>query len=157
MKIGRLTWLTISVYPLMKLEKIISGGQTGADQGALDGARARKFPYGGAIPAGRKTEAGPLPASYDMEELQTEYYPVRTRKNVEDGDGTLIVSHGHLTGGSYLTLKIAQELRKPWIHIDFNLESDVSAQVKIVEWLESNADLGIARWSLRTPTRTRSP
>ena len=121
----------------MKLEKIISGGQTGADQGALDGARARKFPYGGAIPAGRKTEAGPLPASYDMEELQTEYYPVRTRKNVEDGDGTLIVSHGHLTGGSYLTLKITQELRKPWIHIDFNLESEVSAQVKIGAWLES--------------------
>jgi hypothetical protein len=39
---------------------------------------------------------------------------------VIDADGTLIVSHGALTGGSALTEKIALRLGKPCLHIDFN-------------------------------------
>jgi hypothetical protein len=41
----------------MKLSKIVTGGQTGVDQGALDACIWAKFPYGGWIPNGRKTEA----------------------------------------------------------------------------------------------------
>lgn len=100
------------------VQKIISGGQTGADQGALDGAVACGFPYGGAIPAGRKTETGPLPKCYLLEELASEHYPDRTEKNVSDSDGTLILSHGELTGGSALTRAIARKLAKPCLHID---------------------------------------
>ena len=37
----------------MKLSKIVSGGQTGVDQGALDACRWIKFPYGGWVPKGR--------------------------------------------------------------------------------------------------------
>lgn len=102
------------------LEKIISGGQTGADQGALDGAIACGVPHGGSIPAGRKTEAGVLPLSYEMQELESDRYTDRTERNVIDADGTLIVSHGALTGGSALTEKIALRLGKPCLHIDFN-------------------------------------
>ena len=43
--------------------KIISGGQTGADQAALDAAIELTIPYGGWLPKGRKTEDGPLPRS----------------------------------------------------------------------------------------------
>ena len=43
------------------IRKIISGGQTGADQGALDAAIEYGFPYGGWLPKGRLTENGPLP------------------------------------------------------------------------------------------------
>ena len=102
------------------LEKIISGGQTGADQGALDGAIACGVHHGGSIPAGRKTEAGVLPLSYKMQELESDRYTDRTERNVIDADGTLIVSHGALTGGSALTEKIALRLGKPCLHIDFN-------------------------------------
>jgi hypothetical protein len=44
------------------IKKIISGGQTGADQAALDVAIESGIPHGGWIPKGRKTENGVLPA-----------------------------------------------------------------------------------------------
>jgi hypothetical protein len=43
------------------IKKIISGGQTGADQAALDTAIELGIPHGGWIPKGRITEADPLP------------------------------------------------------------------------------------------------
>jgi len=123
----------------MTLTKIISGGQTGADQGALDGARACRFPYGGAIPAGRKTETGPLADDYLMDELTSGHYPVRTEKNVADADGTLIVSYGPLRGGSLLTFKIARDTRKPCLHIDFNGDDIFSAERKVTVWVDQHS------------------
>ncbi len=118
------------------LRKIISGGQTGADRGALDGAISCSFAYGGAVPAGRKCEDGPLPQNYLMEELASEQYRDRTEKNVADADATLIVSHGALTGGSALTEKIARRLSKPCLHIDFNQASMAEALDKTAHWVE---------------------
>jgi hypothetical protein len=48
----------------MTLKKIISDGQTVADQAALDAAIRYNFPHGGWIPKGRKTEDGRLPDNY---------------------------------------------------------------------------------------------
>ena len=42
------------------IEKIISGGQTGTDQAALDAAIKLGIPHGGWIPKGHLTEDGPL-------------------------------------------------------------------------------------------------
>ncbi|MGA7276501.1 MAG: putative molybdenum carrier protein [Desulfocapsaceae bacterium] len=120
------------------LLRIISGGQTGADRGALDGAVSCSFPYGGAVPAGRKCEDGPLPQRYLMEELASEHYRDRTEKNVVDADGTLIVSHGALTGGSALTEKIARRLKKPCLHIDFDKVSLDKACEKTTDWVEQH-------------------
>ncbi len=120
------------------VRKIISGGQTGADQGALDGALACDFPHGGAIPAGRKTEIGPLSKRYHLEELDSPHYPERTEKNVVDGDGTLILSHGKLTGGSALTLAIAQRLAKPWLHIDCATVTPEEAVARLRSWCEEH-------------------
>lgn len=122
----------------MRLKKIISGGQTGADQGALDGARSCGFPYGGAIPAGRKTEAGTLPEKYCMVELSSHHYPDRTVKNVVDADGTLIVSSGSLSGGSLLTSKVARDRKKQCMHIDFDREEFPSAVKKVIAWVSRN-------------------
>ncbi len=117
------------------LKKIISGGQTGADQGALDGAIFCEFPYGGSIPAGRKTENGMLSEVYRMQELDSGRYSDRTERNVIDADSTLILSHGPLTGGSALTEKIARHLNKPCLHIDFH-EYDLDRAVQTVAaWL----------------------
>lgn len=46
----------------MTISKIVSGGQTGVDQGALDACRLTMSPYGGWGPKGRKSEDGPLPS-----------------------------------------------------------------------------------------------
>jgi hypothetical protein len=50
------------------LTKIISGGQTGVDQAALDTAINLDIPHGW-IPKGRKTEAGILPEKYKLNEM----------------------------------------------------------------------------------------
>jgi hypothetical protein len=100
------------------IKKIISGGQTGADQAGLDAAIKYGIPHGGAIPKGRMTEDGVLPEKYNLTEMATKSYPKRTEKNVVDSDGTVIFTHGKLTGGSLLTRKKAIEHEKPVIHLD---------------------------------------
>ena len=91
------------------IEKIISGGQTGADQAGLDAAIELGIPHGGWIPKGRKTEEGPLPAKYKLKEMKTTSYPKRTEKNILDSGGTVIFTFGKLTGGSELTRKFCRK------------------------------------------------
>ena len=120
------------------IQKIISGGQTGADRAALDFAIKRGIPHGGWIPKGRKAEDGTLPEKYDLQEMPTGSYSKRTEKNVLDSDGTLIVSHGLLTGGSALTTGFAKQHRKPWIHIDLKTTPYPEAARMIQEWVGRN-------------------
>ena len=121
----------------VKKLKIISGGQTGADQAGLDAARELGLDYGGAIPRGRLTESGPLPACYDrMEELEVPDYPARTEKNVRDADVTLIFTRGELSGGTALTLDLAHRLAKPCLWINLRMESPHAAARSIRRWLD---------------------
>lgn len=120
---------------MFKIQKIISGGQTGADRAALDFAIDNDFLYGGWLPKGRKTENGRLPEKYHLQEMPTGDYSKRTLQNVLDSDGTLIVSHGFLTGGSALTREFAVMHKKHWIHIDMNELSLPEAAEKLSSWL----------------------
>lgn len=122
-------------YFMIKVEKIISGGQTGADRAALDFAIDNDIPYGGWLPKGRKTEDGPLSEKYHLQEMPTGNYSKRTEKNVLDSDGTVIVSHGFLTGGSALTREFAIQHRKQFIHIDMNELSLQEAGERLSSWL----------------------
>ncbi len=120
----------------MIIKKIISGGQTGADQAALDAAIKLGFPHGGWAPKGRKTEAGPLPEKYNLQEMPTGSYPERTEQNVIDSDGTVIISHGKLTGGSKLTDKLAEKHLRPCLHVDLNKTAAFIAVSIISSWID---------------------
>jgi hypothetical protein len=117
------------------ITKIISGGQTGADRATLDSAIKHEIPHGGWIPKGRLAEDGPLPAKYKLKEMPTSSYPAQTEQNVIDSDGTLIISHGKLGGGSDLTKKLAIKHGRPWLHIDLNQKDHTDAAAKIKEWI----------------------
>jgi len=121
---------------MIRLEKIISGGQTGADRAGLDFAIDHKMDYGGWVPKGRKTEDGSLPLKYHLQEMPTRDYAMRTLQNVLDSDGTVIVSHGFLTGGSALTREFALKYKKSWLHIDLNALSLPDAAHTLLHWLE---------------------
>ena len=95
------------------LKKIVSGGQTGVDRGALDAALELGFPCGGYCPGGRLAEDGRIDDRYPLIEIPGGSYEDRTRKNVEESDGTLIISPGELTGGTKLTKEICENLGKP--------------------------------------------
>ncbi|MGD8389004.1 MAG: putative molybdenum carrier protein [Desulfobacteraceae bacterium] len=120
------------------LTRIISGGQTGADQAGLDAAIALGIPHGGWIPEGRLTEAGPLPERYNLTEMTTKDYLKRTKQNVLDSDGTVIFSHGDLKGGSKRTADFATELCKSFLHIDLNSTLPSESGEVLAAWIQSH-------------------
>ena len=76
----------------MKLHKIMSGGQTGADLTALEEATRIGLETGGWCPNHCRTETGPnwdLVNKYGLKETPTFDYQPRTRLNVRDSDTTL--------------------------------------------------------------------
>ena len=73
------------------LDKLITGGQTGVDRAALDVGLALGLPVGGWCPKGRRAEDGIIPDRYPLTETPERNYQARTRRNVEDSDGTLNV------------------------------------------------------------------
>ena len=117
------------------VNKIISGGQTGADRAALDVAIKLGISHGGWIPKGRLTENGRLDDKYHLEEMETANYNKRTEQNVIDSAGTLIISHGKLTGGSDHTRDMVLRHGRPWLHIDLNKTESFQAAKQIKSWL----------------------
>jgi len=82
---------------------IVSGGQTGVDRGALDAALEAQVPCGGWCPESRLAEDGRIPDRYPVKELPCAGYEERTRQNIRDSDGTLIVHFGPMSGGTLYT------------------------------------------------------
>ncbi len=116
--------------------KIISGGQTGADRAALDAAMEAGLTYGGWLPKGRKAEDGPVPTRYHLQEMASPKYRDRTKKNILDSDGTLIISFGPLTGGSALTEALAIRHDRPCLHLNMEHLTGARAVTAILQWLE---------------------
>lgn len=102
----------------MPLTRIVSGGQTGVDRGALDAALAATFPCGGWCPAGRKAEDGTIPQRYPVVELADAGYRERTIQNVVDSDATLIAYFDDLHGGTELTMLACVRHEKPYELVD---------------------------------------
>ena len=118
------------------IEKIISGGQTGADRAALDVAIKMGIEHGGWIPKGRKAEDGPLSDKYQLQEMPTASYPKRTEQNVIDSDGTLIVARGKLTGGTDYTRQMALKHKKQLLGIDLDQTDLYNAASLVASWIK---------------------
>ena len=118
------------------IERVISGGQTGADQGGLDAAIELGVPHGGWCPTGRRSEDGPIPARYQMRETTGWDYPSRTKLNIQEADGTVVFTVGEPTGGSGLTLKFAADLSKPVAHIDLHPCDEDMAIDRICDFID---------------------
>lgn len=94
--------------------KVVSGGQTGVDRGALDAALELNIECGGWCPQGRLAEDGPIPEHYPMQEIEGGDHRDRIRKNVLDSDGTAIIYFGEIEGGTENTLDDCVQLAKPY-------------------------------------------
>ena len=118
-----------------RLKRIVSGGQTGVDRAALDVAIANGIPHGGWCPRGRLAEDGRIDRRYHLSEMLSDNYADRTRQNVIDSDGTLILYVDQLVRGTLLTSKIARELGKPMILVRLDRRL---AFKRVLEWIQSN-------------------
>lgn len=114
-------------------QKIISGGQTGVDRGVLDACLDLDFPCGGSCPRNRRAEDGTIPGKYPLTELSESDYDYRTRQNVIDSDGTLILLDIPLEGGTLMTHNLANQFKKPVLKV-----SSTSSLDQIVDWIIKN-------------------
>lgn len=120
------------------LKKIISGGQTGVDRGALDACLAKNFPCGGWCPENRMAEDGILDEKYPLQPLEKAGYRQRTRQNVIDSDSTIIIYYQEiiLKGGTELTLATCIKQKKPYLLLDSSLLSEEIASQAVFEFLQ---------------------
>lgn len=120
------------------VRKVISGGQTGADQGGLRAGKRVGKETGGWIPKGCPTEDGPNPellTLYNLQEHASDKYPPRTFQNAKESDGTLRFAINFATAGERCTLKAIQQYKKPYRDIHPLRYPDPS---EIAQWLEDN-------------------
>ena len=129
-----------------KLLKVISGGQTGVDRGALDAALALQVECGGWCPEGRLAEDGTIPKRYPVMELANAGYAERTARNVADSDGTLIISNGVPLGGTRETVDRCIEMRKPHLIIDCARRS-VQETIEVATEFVTNLSFRVAQTS----------
>ncbi|MBI2801527.1 MAG: putative molybdenum carrier protein [Gammaproteobacteria bacterium] len=129
--------------PYRGLSIILSGGQTGVDRAALDWAISSGIEHGGWCPKGRRAEDGVIHARYRLRETHSAKYAQRTKWNVRDSDGTLILNVGVVEGGTLSTIQFAEQADKPYRLVDCDSDSDVAL---VTLWLseERIATLNIA-------------
>lgn len=122
----------------MKLERVISGGQTGADRAGLAAAKAAAVATGGWMPKGFRAMDGARPEFaelYGVREHASERYPPRTALNVKESDATLRFATDWDSPGERLTLELCARYGRP--HFDVPLEGD-AAPADVAAWLAVN-------------------
>jgi hypothetical protein len=106
------------------LERVITGGQTGADQGGLRAARACGITTGGWAPRGWLTKAGPAPwlAEWGLVECpegetEAERYRARRRRCVRDCHAALLFGDIRSPGSKGLK-RDCEALGKPLVWVE---------------------------------------
>jgi hypothetical protein len=131
--------------------RIISGGQTGADRAALDFAIASGLGYGGWCPRGGWAEDMPEPpgllARYPLlRETEQADPSERTRRNVHDSDGALILTDGSARSpGTELTAQTCLALERPFTMLDPRDPAHAAALLdRLLDALPARCDLLVA-------------
>ncbi|MBA2651380.1 MAG: putative molybdenum carrier protein [Tatlockia sp.] len=113
------------------IEKIVSGGQTGVDQAGLLIASEMGIDIGGWCPKGGLDENKDciLDKYSVLREAMTTNPDERTKINIRDSDGTLIIVPTwplpeKIKDGTKLTIEYAQELHKPYLIIRLDKKED---------------------------------
>jgi hypothetical protein len=120
------------------IEKIVSGGQTGADQGGLLAAKVFGVSTGGHAPKGYRTLDGPCPQLrelFGLEEHFSPSYAPRTHTNVRNSHGTIRFASNFASSGEVCTKKAICEIGRPYLDIHLNNPLPISVAAK---WVEQN-------------------
>lgn len=104
----------------MRLQLVISGGQTGADRAGLAAAKGAGIATGGWMPKGFRAQDGSRPefaALYGVREHVSDRYPPRTALNVKEADATLRFATDWDSPGEALTLEFCARYGRPYLDV----------------------------------------
>jgi hypothetical protein len=121
------------------VRRVVSGGEAGVDRAALDWAIDHRVDHGGWCPRGRRADDGPLDARYVLHETDSTSDADRTRRNVREGDATLILNAGLLEGHALLCQRLAQAAGKPCLVAQLDDRHRARELRRVLEWLGSDA------------------
>lgn len=140
----------------LRVRKIVSGGETGADRGGLDAAIALGIEHGGWCPKGRRAEDGVVPARYQLEETPERGFAAMMRRNVEAADATIVFTGDKLTPGSRKTVQLAKAAGRPVLHVRMaEAEEDhEGTRERIRAWLD---DHGVGVLNVAGSRESRCP
>jgi hypothetical protein len=120
------------------INKIISGGESGVEQAALDIAMKMDIARGGWITSRQKEELGKKSERYGLSEMPDVNYVRVAEHNVSDSNGVLIISRGELVSNAALHQRIAQKINRPCLRIDLNKTTEFQAAEQISTWITEN-------------------
>ena len=135
----------------LRLQKVVSGGQTGVDRAALDIALLLGIPCGGWCPKGRLAEDGQISLIYPLQETPDSDYSERTAWNVRDSEGTLVLTWGAPTGGTAYTIEVARRVGRPFLLVDL---AETSQPEVAAEWVCRE---GISILNVAGPRASKEP
>ena len=120
------------------IHTISSGGQTGVDRAALDLAMSMGKNIEGWCPKNRLAEDGPLPTYYPLKETESDQVEVRTEKNVNETEATLILAYGqNYDKGTLYTITQCRKYNKPILELDLSMKSSVQGS-HFSEWISKH-------------------
>lgn len=135
------------------------------DRAALDAAICNGLDIAGWCPKGRIDENGIIPDKYavlteatGIFASESENYNFRTRRNIEDSDGTLVLVPAlplpqTIKDGTILTLQHARFCKKPLLILALN-QPVVKNYTSLTEWLRHN---GIKALNIAGPRESSEP
>jgi hypothetical protein len=124
------------------------------DRGALDAALEHRFPCGGWCPPGRLAEDGVIPHTYPVAEMDHGGYEHRTRRNVLESDGTVVIYFGNLEGGTEYTAQQCKLIGKPYILINADEVSQARAAGLIASFVTAYS---VGTLNVAGPRQSKAP
>ena len=91
---------------------------------------------------------------YQLAELTDGGYRQRTRRNVEDSDGTLIINIGAMEGGTLATQIFAERMAKPYLVVQLDDGGVTDVAVQVLAWLRHH---GIGTLNVAGPRESKRP
>lgn len=120
------------------INKVISGGQTGADIAGLKAAKLAGIETGGHAPKGYRTQTGSnyeLRDEFGLKEHKSWKYQPRTEENVKNSDGTIRIASNFNSAGEKCTLKFINNYFKPKLDLNIN---DLPDPSEVLNWIKRN-------------------
>jgi hypothetical protein len=122
------------------LTLVISGGQSGVDQGALRAAKAVGLVCGGwaakgwlvETPDGRGEQSAPWLADYGLTECDVPGFAARRHRNVRHSDGSLLLGRAD-SHGSVGLINDCRKAFKPLFHVQSGVTRSSEAAAWVIE------------------------